>query len=131
MTAMLQLTEQEKAMLAGAEGEPRRLAMEHMVQVAGFFDAEDLVPVSQVHVMADSEALGEAGTAFLERLAAAPEAERRVCVPTVSDPRGADFKAYQRLRQDEAIVAPPGSSGHRAQGKRYRPGRRRQFQCPL
>ncbi len=92
-------------MLAGATGEPRRLAMEHMVQVAGFFDAEDLVPVSQVHIMADSEALGEAGTTYLERLAAAPEAERRVRVPTVTDPRGTDFKAYQRLRQDEAVVA--------------------------
>ena len=98
---MMTLTEQEKAMLAGAEGEPRRLAMEHMVQVAGFFDAEDLVPVGQVHVMADSEALGEPGTAFLERLASAPEAERRVRVPTVTDPRGADFKAYERLRCGE------------------------------
>ncbi len=91
-------------MLAGTEGEPRRLAMEHMVQVADFFDAEDLVPVSQVHIMADSEALGAAGVAFLERLAAAPSEERRVRVPTVTDPRGADFKAYERIRQDEATV---------------------------
>ena len=74
---MIKLTEHEEAMLAGAEGEPRRLAMEHMVQVAGFFDADDLVEVSQVHIMADSEALGEAGVAWLERLAGAPEPSAR------------------------------------------------------
>lgn len=102
---MVALTDHEQAMLAGEHGAPRRLAMEHLVQVADFFDAVDLVEVSQVHVMADSEALGEAGVAFLEGLAAAPAAERRVMVPTITDPRGADFKAYGRLRQDEAFVA--------------------------
>ncbi len=102
---MVELNDLEQAMLAGEEGEPRRLAMEHLVKVAGFFDAEDLVEVSQVHVMADSEALGEAGVAFLEGLAAAPERERRVMVPTITDPRGADFKAYERIRQDETVVA--------------------------
>ena len=102
---MVALTYHEEAMLAGAQGEPRRLAMEHLVQVADFFDAADLVEIGQVHVMADSEALGEAGVAFLERLAAAPADQRKVLVPTVTDPRGADFKAYQRLRQDRAFVA--------------------------
>ncbi len=102
---MVALTDHEAAMLAGEFGEPRRLAMEHLVQVADFFDAADLVEVGQVHVMADSEALGEAGVAFLERLAAAPADERKVAVPTITDPRGADFKAYERLRQDRAFVA--------------------------
>jgi predicted aconitase len=101
---MVALTDDEKAMLAGAAGAPRRLAMEHLVRVAGFFDAADLVEVAQVHIMADSEALGEAGVAYLEGLAAAPEDERKVAVPTITDPRGADFKAYERLRQDRAFV---------------------------
>jgi predicted aconitase len=101
---MVALNDEEQAMLAGAAGGPRRLAMEHLVQVADFFDAADLVEVSQVHIMADSEALGEAGVAYLERLAAAPDDERKVVVPTITDPRGADFKAYERIRQDEAVV---------------------------
>jgi predicted aconitase len=101
---MVALTGDEQAMLSGTRGVPRRLAMEHLVQVADFFDAADLVQVAQVHIMADSEALGEAGVAYLERLAAAPAEERRVAVPTITDPRGADFKAYERLRQDRAVV---------------------------
>ncbi len=96
---MVALSDAEKRMLDGAEGEPRRQAMAQLVEVARFFDAEDMVEVAQVHLMADAEALGEAGVRFLEGLAAAPEAERRVRVPTVTDPRGADFTAYERIRQ--------------------------------
>ncbi len=100
----MRLNDLEQAMLSGGLGEPRRLAMEHLVQVARFFDAEDFVEVGQAHVMADSEALGEAGVAYLERLAGFPWDQRRVRVPTITDPRGADFSAYRELRQDEAFV---------------------------
>jgi hypothetical protein len=100
----MRLTDEEQAMLAGKMGEPRRLALEHQVKVGRFFDAADMVPVSQVHIMADTEALGEAGVEFVERIAAYPEAERRTVVPTVTDPRGADFNAYKRLRQQEEWI---------------------------
>lgn len=95
---MVALNAQEQAMLAGEAGEPRRFALAHQVQVAEFFDAEDLVPVGQAHVMADTEALGEAGVAYLEMLAGHGESERRVRVPTITDPRGADLKAYKKIR---------------------------------
>jgi predicted aconitase len=42
---------------------------------------------------------------FLEHLAAAPEAERRVRVPTLTDPRGLDVQVYKRLGQSEAMRA--------------------------
>src|SRR5258708_36864700 len=73
----MRLTDDERAMRAGEFGEPRRWAIEHQIAVGEFFDAADLVPVSQAHIMADTEALGEAGVRFLENLAAAPGAERR------------------------------------------------------
>src|SRR5216683_263898 len=101
----MRLTDEEKAMLAGEAGEPRRWAIEHQIAVGGFFDAADLVAVSQAHIMADTESLGEAGLRFLESLAAAPEAERRVRVPTLTDPRGLDFAVYKRLGQTEAMRA--------------------------
>jgi predicted aconitase len=42
--------------------------------------------------------------AWLERLAALPEAERRVRVPTMTDPRGTDFTASAKLRQQDWMV---------------------------
>src|SRR5215472_8570012 len=93
----MRLTEEEKAMLAGELGEVRRWAITHQIAVGEFFDAADFVPVSQAHIMADTESLGEAGVRFLETLAAAPEAERRVRVPAITDPRGIDFAVYRRL----------------------------------
>ncbi len=101
----MRLTDEETAMLAGELGEPRRWAIAHQIAVGEFFDAADLVPVSQAHIMADTESLGEAGVQFLEGLAAAPEVDRRVRVPTITDPRGVDFAVYRRLRQTDAMAA--------------------------
>src|SRR5882672_762552 len=101
----MRITDEEQAMLAGALGEPRRWAIAHQIAVGEFFDAADLVPVSQAHIMADTESLGEAGVRFLEGLAAAPEAERRVRVPTLTDPRGLDIQVYKRLGQTDAMRA--------------------------
>ncbi|HEV2336862.1 MAG TPA: aconitase X catalytic domain-containing protein [Stellaceae bacterium] len=101
----IRLTDEEMAMRGGAFGEPRRWAIEHQIAVGEFFDATDLVPVSQAHIMADTESLGPAGIGFLESLAARSEAERRVRVPTLTDPRGLDVAVYKRLGQSEAMRA--------------------------
>jgi predicted aconitase len=85
----MRLSDEERAMHAGEMGEPRRWAIAHQIAVGEFFDAADLVPVSQTHIMADTESLSEAGVGFLEGLAAAPAADRRVRVPTITDPRSA------------------------------------------
>jgi hypothetical protein len=100
----MRLTEEEEAMLAGAEGPARQQAMQQIVKVGRFFDAADTVAVSQVHIMADPEALGLSGVAYLESLARLPWTERRVRIPTVTDPRGVDFAAYKRLGQTEAMA---------------------------
>jgi predicted aconitase len=101
----MRLNDVEKAMLAGVLGEPRRIAIEQQIAVGRFFDAEDFVEIGQAHIMADTESLGEAGIAFLERLAQYPEDQRRVRIPTITDPRGADFKAYKRINHAEEFVA--------------------------
>src|ERR1700751_1681393 len=101
----MRLTDEEIAMLAGEFGAPRRWAIAHQIAVGEFFDAADFVPVTQAHIMADTESLGEAGVRFLEGLAAAPEPERRVRVPTITDPRGIDFAVYRRLGQSDAMAA--------------------------
>jgi predicted aconitase len=101
----MRLTDEERAMLAGEMGAVRRWAISHQIAVGEFFDAADFVPVSQAHIMADTESLGEAGVRFLEGLAAAPASERRVRVPTITDPRGIDFTVYRRLGQSEWMAA--------------------------
>jgi predicted aconitase len=99
------LSDEERAMLAGELGTVRRWAISHQIAVGKFFYAEDFVSVSQAHIMADTESLGEGGVRFLEGLAAAPEAERRVQVPTITDPRGIDFAVYRRLGQTGEMAA--------------------------
>src|SRR5262245_57373700 len=100
----MHLTDEEQAMLAGARGPARQWAIRHQLAVGDFFGATDFVPVGQAHIMADTESLGESGVAWLEGLAALSDAERRVRIPTITDPRGLDFDSYKRLRQTEAMA---------------------------
>lgn len=98
------LDSEEQAMLAGEHGPARKWAIEHQIAVAEFFDAQDFVRVGQAHIMADTEATGEAGVAFVESLAAMAPEHRRVAIPTITDPRGVDFDAYKRLKQTPGMV---------------------------
>ena len=100
----MRLGEEERAMLAGAMGPARQWAIEHQIAVGDFFDAPDFVRVGQAHIMADTESLGPSGVAWLEALAALPAAQRRVMVPTITDPRGLDFASYKRLKQTETMA---------------------------
>jgi predicted aconitase len=104
-TTHLHLTDEERSMLAGEAGPARQWAIQHQMRVGSYFGATDFVPVSQAHIMADTESLGLAGVEWLERLAALPEAQRQVCIPTITDPRGTDFAAAARLKQQDWMLA--------------------------
>ncbi|HEX4260884.1 MAG TPA: aconitase X catalytic domain-containing protein [Acetobacteraceae bacterium] len=97
--------EAARAMAAGEMGAARQWAIGHQIAVGRYLGARDMVPVAQAHIMADTESLGEAGVARLESWAALPEPERRVRIPTITDPRGTDFAAARRLRQQDWMVA--------------------------
>lgn len=101
----MRLNDEEKAILAGEFGSVPKLALEHQVKVGDFFGAADFVPVTQAHVMADTESLGEAGVRWLESLAAATDGSRRVRIPTITDPRGTDFSKAKQLRQADWMLA--------------------------
>jgi predicted aconitase len=101
----MRLTDEENAMRAGKAGAARQWAIQHQVRVGSYLGATDFVPVSQAHVMADTESLGVAGVEWLERLAALPDDERRVRIPTITDPRGTDFAAAARLKQQDWMLA--------------------------
>ncbi|MCP5265035.1 MAG: aconitase X catalytic domain-containing protein [Burkholderiaceae bacterium] len=97
----MRLTDEEQAMLAGEMGEARRWAIDHQVQVGRMFDAVDLVPVSQAHMMGDPEAVGVAGAEFLEGLA---DQGARVAIPMITDPRGVDLRRYEVMGQTEEMA---------------------------
>ncbi len=91
-------------MLAGEHGPARQWAIRHQIAVGEFFDAPDFVAVGQAHIMADTESLGPSGVDWLEQLAALPREQRRVRIPTITDPRGLDFDSYKRLKQTQAMA---------------------------
>jgi predicted aconitase len=97
--AEMKLTDEEQALRAGEFGAAARWAIEHQIKVGRYLGARDFVAVSQAHVMADTESLGLAGVEWLEHLARLPAQERRVRIPTITDPRGTDFAAAHRLKQ--------------------------------
>lgn len=101
----MQLTNEEKAMLAGDFGSVRKWAIEHQIAVGDYFGARDLVTVTQAHIMADTEALGEAGVEWLEHWKAFSRQDREVRVPTITDPRGTDFASAERLKQRPWMVS--------------------------
>jgi predicted aconitase len=101
----MRLTDESTAMLHGEMGAARQWAVEHQIRVGSYLGARDLVAVRQAHIMADTESLGAPGVAFLERFAALPAKDRCVRIPTITDPRGTDFGAATRLKQQDWMVA--------------------------
>ena len=100
----MRLNSEEKAMLAGKMGPVPKIAIEHQVKVGDFFGAKDFVPVTQAHIMADTESLGEHNVRWLEQLAAETEGDRTVRIPTITDPRGTDFTKSKQLGQADWMV---------------------------
>jgi len=94
----MRLTDEEEAMRAGDRGPALQWAIDHQIRVGRYLGADDFVPVAQAHIMADTESLGVAGVEWLERMARLPAEQRRVCIPTITDPRGTDFAAAHRLK---------------------------------
>src|ERR1700710_183436 len=100
----MKLNDEESDILAGKMGSVAQQALQHQIKVGEFFGAEDFVPVTQAHLMADTESLGEAGVQWLERLAATDDIRRKVRIPTITDPRGTDFTKAEMLGQNSAML---------------------------
>ncbi|HMK79197.1 MAG TPA: aconitase X catalytic domain-containing protein [Xanthobacteraceae bacterium] len=99
----MRLNDEEQDILAGKHGAVPRQALQHQIRVGEFFGAQDFVPVTQAHIMADTESLGAAGVTWLEELAGTP-GQRGVRVPTITDPRGTDFARAAELGHTAAML---------------------------
>ena len=98
----MELTSEERAILAGERGEAPRRALEYQIEVGRFWGAQRFVPVSNVHMMGDIEVMGDAGLAWLKEEAARGG---RCAVPTTTNARCVDFAHCERLGQDAGEVA--------------------------
>ncbi|MGC8786860.1 MAG: aconitase X [Anaerolineae bacterium] len=106
---MMQLTDEEQAMLAGAQGPAVQKAMQIVVALAEIYGAQDLVPIASAQVAGVSyKNLGDAGLEFLEEWAAHGA---RVKVPTFMNPAGMDLERWPEMgiapefaRQQQRIV---------------------------
>ena len=97
----MNLSQEEKAMSKGELGDAVKWAINHQIEVGNFFDAEDFVPVSNVHMMVDPESIGIAGVEFFENLV---KMNAKVRVPMITDPRGVDLDYYRPLGQTEEMA---------------------------
>ncbi|MGQ0510218.1 MAG: aconitase X [Betaproteobacteria bacterium] len=100
----MKLNDAERAMRAGELGRAQQIALEHQVLVGEYFGAADFVEVTQAHIMADTESLGEAGVKWLEEMAREDGGKARVRIPTITDPRGTDFAKAKVLKQPEKFL---------------------------
>jgi hypothetical protein len=91
----MQLTTEEKAMLAGDHGPAVQKAMEIITALGKIYHADNLVAVGSVQVAGVSyKNLGEAGLEFLAEWAAQGG---RVRVPTTLNPAGLDLARWKEL----------------------------------
>jgi predicted aconitase len=98
----VELSAEERAILAGSRGDAARRALEYQLEVGRFFGARRFVPVTNVHMMGDIEVMGDAG---LEYLRSQQEQGARCAIPTTTNARCVDFAHCDRLGQDAGEVA--------------------------
>jgi predicted aconitase len=98
----VQLTAEERAILAGERGEAARRALEYQVKVGEFWGAQRFVPITNAHMMGDIEVMGDGGLQWLKDYAALGA---RCAVGTTTNARCFDFAHCERLGQDAGEAA--------------------------
>jgi hypothetical protein len=97
----VELSQAEKQILDGSQGEAAQLAMQIIVRMAEISGAPSLIEVSQAHIDACTM-LTHSGLSFIEMLV---EKGGRVVVPTTTNPLPLDPVNYERQDQPEDYLA--------------------------
>ena len=96
----MHLTDEEKGILEGKQGEAARIALSALVDLGELYGAEDLIPVSQAHIDATLYMV-EAGLEFAEKIA---EFGGEVAVPTSLNPSSIDLERWKAYRVPPEIL---------------------------
>ena len=96
----MQLSETEKNMLDGRQGQACRLAMKILNDLGNLYGAEKMIPVSQVHIDMTLYMV-DAGVEFAERMA---DQGGKFSVPTQLNPAAIDLIRPEKLRVPEMLL---------------------------
>jgi hypothetical protein len=98
----VRLTDEEKRMLDGKYGKAVAMAMTILSKLGELYGAEELMPISQVHLDGCSfKAVGEAGLEFTEKMV---DYGGKVCVPATTNPISRDMKRWREFRIPPAFA---------------------------
>ena len=97
----MDLTDEEREILAGNRGEAPKRALEYQLELGEFCGARRFVPVTNVHMMGDIEVMGDAGLRYLKDEVALGA---RCAVAATTNARCIDFAHSARMGQDPAEV---------------------------
>jgi predicted aconitase len=97
----MDLTDEEKNILDGQQGEAARVALSVLVDLGDLFGAEELMPVSQVHIDATLYMV-DAGLEFGEKMV---DWGGKVAVPTSLNPSAIDLQRWEALRVPPEILS--------------------------
>jgi predicted aconitase len=96
----MRLTDREKSILDGEQGEAARISLAVLVELGTLFGAKELMPVSQVHIDATLYMV-DAGLEFTEKMA---ELGAEVAVPTSLNPSSIDLQRWEAYRVPPEIL---------------------------
>jgi predicted aconitase len=98
----MELTEEERGMLAGKQGRAARKAMEIIVALGNIYGAKRMIEVKSVQIAGVSyDNLGDAGLEFLQEMAE----DGRAKVPATLNPAGMDLEDWRGLGIGEEFAA--------------------------
>ncbi len=99
---MVYLTKEEEKILAGGQGEAKRLSMELLVKAAEAYKAERLIPIASCHlVLSFQKTALKAGLEITERFV---KLGAKCAVPTSIDTSSMDFERWQEFRFPESFM---------------------------
>ena len=97
----MRLTDREKSILDGEQGEAARIALAVLVELGALFGAKELMRVSQVHIDATLYMV-DAGLEFAEKMA---ELGAEVAVPTSLNPSSIDLQRWKAYRVPPEVLS--------------------------
>ena len=100
----MKIKDKEKEILEGKYGFFPQWAIKQQIKVGEFFDADQFIQVSECHLCADTESVGEQIIEELEQLYISDNKKTKVIIPSITDPRGTDPKCLAKIGHDNKIL---------------------------